>query len=258
MKGRWVLDLLINVMNKEIKVTEAIGFAFARFRPKPTTFRLGGVEFKDADHTIWGIAWEVFLSKRYNPPGFEIGENDIVVDIGAHRGIFTAFAARRTKAKIIAVEPDPENFLALTQLVHANHWNQVVPVNSAVTPKFVTVKLYHSQSSSRHSITGIDPVNSRKLIRFVEVQGCTLQDLFQEIPTIHFLKIDCEGAEYEILFNSGDQLERVRRLSMELHTLAPGADVDGLVRFLRKFFEKIEVRLLNNSLGFLYATHNQN
>ncbi|HLD38201.1 MAG TPA: methyltransferase FkbM, partial [Candidatus Nanoarchaeia archaeon] len=40
---------------------------------------------------------EVWIYKSYNPRGFEIKPKDIVVDIGAHAGIFTILASYYTK-----------------------------------------------------------------------------------------------------------------------------------------------------------------
>jgi hypothetical protein len=58
--------------------------------------------------------------------------------------------------------------------------------------------------------------------RTVEVECCTLGDIFERfsLKKIDYLKMDCEGAEYEILENATSLLRRIRRISMETHTTA--------------------------------------
>jgi predicted RNA methylase len=48
---------------------------------------------------------EVFIHKAYNPRGFEIEEGGVVVDLGAHIGAFTVFAARKAGV-VLSYEPE--------------------------------------------------------------------------------------------------------------------------------------------------------
>jgi hypothetical protein len=52
---------------------------------------------------------EVFLFKRYTPKYLLIKKGDIVVDIGAHVGVFSLMASRQGASKVFAYEPDLEN-----------------------------------------------------------------------------------------------------------------------------------------------------
>ena len=67
MKGRWVSDLAIRTIERDVTVQEAIRFSAARFLPKPTNFSLEGIQFRDAEHNIWAIVREIFLARRYSP-----------------------------------------------------------------------------------------------------------------------------------------------------------------------------------------------
>lgn len=254
MKGQWIFDLVYRVFEKELYPIEAVNFAKFRFQKKPATFTLNGIQFKNADHIIWSIAWEIFIAKRYSPKGFEIFENDCIVDIGAHQGLFTAFAAKRTKGQIISIEPDPENFCVLHDLVVYNKWNNVTLLNGAVSPKPGIAKLFKSNASSRNATTGVDPISAHPLTNFIEVKAYTLLEIIQNIPNVDLLKIDCEGAEYSILMNAGDLLKRIKRISMEVHPRTPGADLNGLVTFLRSYYKSVTLQMHpGDNLGFLYA-----
>ena len=51
------------------------------------------------------MTYEIFIKNIYLPDYLSIGENDIVIDIGANIGLFSLFAAKYTKNKIFAIEP---------------------------------------------------------------------------------------------------------------------------------------------------------
>lgn len=254
MKGRWVTDLIARVLEKEVTPGEAVRYTLARYLPKPTQFSMEHIQFKNADHTTWAIVWEIFLARRYCPDGFEIGANDVVVDIGAHRGIFTAFAAKRTRAQVISIEPNPENFAVLCKFREENRWKNVQTIQGAVAPEPGFIQLFQSGSSSRHTISGVDPVNKQVQSNSIQVQAYTLGDILQNITKVDFLKIDCEGAEYAILLNSGDLLKRVKRISMEIHLQTPGADLEGLHLFLKKYYRNIRIVKESSALGYLFAS----
>ena len=61
------------------------------------------------NNTILSMVNEIFFRKIYTPSYFSIEPDDIVVDIGANIGIFTLFAALKTKCAVYAYEPFPEN-----------------------------------------------------------------------------------------------------------------------------------------------------
>jgi hypothetical protein len=69
------------------------------------------------------------------------------------------------------------------------------------------------------------------------------------LSRIDYLKLDCEGAEYEILKNSTSRLKQVGRISMETHA-TPDRTVEDLVKLLRN--NDFEVRLFDGHR--LYAT----
>jgi hypothetical protein len=69
----------------------------------------------------------------------------------------------------------------------------------------------------------------------LEVRCCTLQEIFDRfgLERVNYLKIDCEGAEYDILSETpGSILARVDRVSMEYHE-QPGHRVEELGECLR-------------------------
>ena len=58
----------------------------------------------------------------------------------------------------------------------------------------------------------------------------TLEQIYSdgEIEQCDLLKIDCEGAEYEILFGaSSELLDRTRRMALEYHNVGSGPQQTG-------------------------------
>ena len=57
---------------------------------------------------------EVWLNNIYNQFGVKVEDGDLVIDIGAHIGIFSTYAAEKNKSgKIFSFEPFHDNFKIL-------------------------------------------------------------------------------------------------------------------------------------------------
>lgn len=70
------------------------------------------------------------------------------------------------------------------------------------------------------------------------------------------MKLDCEGAEYPILFNAPETIfDRIERMVMEYHDNVSGYIHHDLVQFLtnKGFNVKIHPNFVHNYLGYLYA-----
>lgn len=58
--------------------------------------------------------------------------------------------------------------------------------------------------------------------KYIEIQGISLKDVFDlnKINRCNFLKIDVEGGEYEILFNTPKEyFQRIEKISLEPHNI---------------------------------------
>lgn len=147
-----------------------------------------------------------------NQPDFNIVAGSTVVDLGAHIGSFSVLALRRG-ARVISVEPDPNNFKMLRANT-AQFGRRSVLVNKAVAGKTGELTFYKNRlNSAKNSATLKGSV-------YLTVPAITLEDLFREwnISRCDFLKFDAEGIEYEVIQNTSlATLLRIDRLVMELH-----------------------------------------
>ena len=146
----------------------------------------------------------------------------VAVDIGANVGGF-CYCARNSFETIYAFEPSPQNCGVALQVIEQLHLNNVQLFNLAVTAHAGRlVKLKHPSQSelSSGNITCQQEIG----------EGATLQDtgemcettslnqIFEklEIDRIDYLKLDCEGGEYDILEGFQDH-DKITFIAMELH-----------------------------------------
>jgi FkbM family methyltransferase len=185
-----------------------------------------------------GIFHEVWDHERYTAGLVSaVARGGTVVDIGAHIGLFSVFAARKLHARrIIGVEPDPPNFELLSRNIYANHLENAILVNVAIADESGERRIYNNPSNSGGHSFYARGASSRL------VTTLSLTELFKSsgVSECSLLKMDCEGAEMEILENTPDELLRiVSAISLEYH----------LDTYSPEWLEKLQKRV--EGLGFL-------
>ncbi len=169
-----------------------------------------------------GIINETWIRHDYSPGGFEINPTDTVVDIGGHIGAFTVKAAKQAyQGRVFTFEPTSANFPLLQKNVQDNKLTNVSLFKQAVAARRGTAQIaMATQNTGGHSL--IANLFESTPQPEETVATTTMADLFAEnaITRINFLKIDCEGAEYEIFFGMApDLLYRIDKIAMEYHEL---------------------------------------
>jgi FkbM family methyltransferase len=162
------------------------------------------------------VVWEIWNAKIYDDERTPIGEEDTVVDIGAHIGVFAVWAAKLAhRGRVFAYEPSSKNYDLLIRNRDLNDSDNLHIDNKAVAGKRGVVPLYLPAEN------GVLGSLLHDWSRFKEmVQATTLADLMadNDIEQIDYLKIDVEGAEYDILLDCpSETLAKVRRIVMEYH-----------------------------------------
>ena len=161
---------------------------------------------------------------------FRPKEGDTVVDVGAHMGRYTITSSKSVGAsgKVIAVEAHPYNFRILQRNLWLNKLTNVNALNCAVYSKKARLKLYLPDEdlgyTMHHSLmTNYLSTKYNKEIerRYVEVEADTLDNLLKSrrITTVDWIKIDVEGAEYEVLKGAKEMLSANKPISIlvEVH-----------------------------------------
>ena len=150
----------------------------------------------------------------------------VVVDIGAHVGMFSLLAATLwPHACIHAYEPEPMNHALLIKNIDSPPLSNVIAYNQAVCGHSGTVDLYLKEQTESHSTYNTPYGGKTKDI--LCVNSTTLVEVIERIDggVIDFLKVDCEGCEYDLIRNGIDEFRsHVRYVVMEYHEGKTGYD----------------------------------
>ncbi len=149
----------------------------------------------DSDADL-AVIEEVFGRGVYELP--DIRAPKVIVDLGAHIGATVLFFTMRfPTARVVALEPDPVNFAKLRRNVGS--MPQVTILNTAVSEQDGTITLY-----SGGRLDGWKSSSARPATRWqqpIDVRSMKLDNVLAEagIKEVDLLKIDIEGAEYDVL-----------------------------------------------------------
>jgi FkbM family methyltransferase len=171
-------------------------------------------------------------------------EGDVVIDIGAHIGRYTIIASKRVGAngKVVAIEANPSNFEMLNRNIKLNQLTNVISLNNAVYSKETKIKLYLPGEELGHTTYNtVMSDRARTEDKFVEVSANTLDYLLQlnEITDVNWVKIDVEGAEFEVLKGASNVLSKSKDIALliEVH----GKDTyEPIIESLRSYNFKID------------------
>jgi FkbM family methyltransferase len=160
---------------------------------------------------------EVFISKYYHSALRFINEDYTIIDIGAHIGSFSILFGKIAKAgRIYAYESFIESYNLFKENIILNRIKNIIPFNLAICSKPSSrLKLYIKTIGGEYAGNSI--YGSGK---FVKVNSTNLNELFKinNISSCDLLKIDCEGAEYDIIFNSPKRIfKKIKNIILEYH-----------------------------------------
>lgn len=222
------------------------------------------------------VVREIFHQRTYDHPGFELKPADVIVDVGAHVGVFAHWAAPQIPhGRLICVEPTS----AADRLEHslaANGLGNVSLHRCALGAPSSTLEMIdHPRFATLNRSSQFRP---SPLVRFLvsrrqkkgdaavaQVRQCPCESLEEilrreNVSRVDLLKVDCEGAEYAIIEHTSDSvLRRIDRIMMEFHVNHASHDLQALVTRLRQAGFSVEVekqwlRYLFVKTGMLWAT----
>lgn len=199
-----------------------------------------------------GIIQEVAYDPFYAMSRLLINGNSVVIDVGAHIGAFSLFAAARG-ARVIALEPVQENFQLLKENLRLNHLEGAVkPIKAALWSVDGTKEI--KKPSPWEENTGAGGFFYSDPTALVETVECiSLPTLMEKeaIDRCTLLKMDCEGAELEILPALSEQiLGKIDAIVLEYH-LRRETDFNDLLLTLYSAGFLIEWEKRGSSLGML-------
>ena len=193
----------------------------------------------------------VWMINEYNIEDFQIAQNDTIIDIGAHIGLFSLLVSQFCKTgKIFSFEPIGDNFDLLISNLKLNHIENIHPFNFAVSKNTSNVNLFLNSDQSAHSIFSSDSES-------ITVQSISLQRILDEnkISSCKLLKLDCEGAEYEIIDSLPlEYFDKIQNIAIEYHAADSKPELaKELISKIKNAGFTIKTRPHHNDMGFLIA-----
>jgi FkbM family methyltransferase len=158
-----------------------------------------------------GLA-DIALSRGHTFVATQICQSSVIIDAGAHRLEFSSDLVERFDCSSIAIEPNPG--LALSPKN-----SKIRLVTAALSDKLGRAAFEirdNLESSSLAPEIGAGRLSGRK----IDVDKITLSAIVREfgVDSIDLLKLDIEGAEYDVLFGLDEALsEKIRQITVEFH-----------------------------------------
>jgi hypothetical protein len=185
---------------------------------------------------------EVFLDRDYD---FPVRDNvKFIVDAGANIGLASIFFANKyPDAKIIAIEPEKENFLLLKR--NAEPYSQIIPVNAALWRSSGSIRLV-DPGRGEHGFTTVEGSNADGSNPEDDgdelVASLSMDDLMKTygIAHIDLLKVDIEGSEKELFEAADGWIDRVSVIVIELHERFKPGCVESFARATRHMNTMLE------------------
>lgn len=184
--------------------------------------------FLDMDH-VSNMRKEFFVNKDYEwwdqpKPG------DVVVDVGTCVGMFSCLALDSGASKVYMIEPNKE--LLHTAIKNTSPYvinekeSKVVPCHAAIMHKADHITHIYDEETAGD----FKPLT---FMEFVE---------FYDIKKIDYLKIDCEGGEYDILTKENIDwiYKNVGHIAVEVHRRHADSGNDDMIKFRNEFLKGYE------------------
>lgn len=173
--------------------------------------RRGAVITATPDHGLWPHFSDIWYHRTYTKH-FALPAGSVVVDVGANVGVFSLFAARKARV-VYALEPSSRNFALLC--ANTASAENIVPLNMACAAQDGEASLDVSSNPVSFSLSVGGASKHHETVGVI-----SLASLFEryKIDFCDFLKLDCEGSEFDIILDSEPALiRRAKRIVMEYH-----------------------------------------
>jgi FkbM family methyltransferase len=205
---------------------------------------------------LFPIVCEIFYNKIYERDYVKVSYGDVVVDIGANYGVFSLYSQQFNPSKVFALEPIKKTFNCLSQNLKEFG---VTCINKAIANEdgfevFALTDVNGNNFSTKHS----DGFHPSAMINQEIVETICFNSLVENynIDKINFLKVDCEGGEYDLFMTIDKNYlqTNVEKIALEYHS----HDIKNtILEILNDNKFTIEDVVGSSEIGLIYA-YNKN
>ena len=233
----WILDPIINrktlisVPNSKIKIS------YCNFGP--TTRWRAKLSISKEKNTIKWIN------------SFEDGAK--FIDVGAHMGIFTLYAAMVKNCSVVSIEPSSITSCILNLNVYDNQLNDKVVVYTSAAGNRKSINKYHMgymtiDAASGNPFNPVDPRGRDYVPTFSQgVVEITLDDLYRTYDYFDYVKIDIDGNEDRCLNGAKKMFNDKRLKSILIELNAKSDNYHSIVKMIESFGFELDNNLTSES-----------
>jgi FkbM family methyltransferase len=189
---------------------------------------------------------------------YEPVKDTVIVDLGAGNGLELCFFAEKIgkNGLLYAIEANRESYNLLKLLKQKNDFTSVKPINAAISDKSGTLWMELSDNYR------IGRTNKDK--RGAEVTSYSLDDFVKKnsITKIDFLKVNIEGAEYEMIDGMQKSIDIIENIAISCHDFLNVRE-DSIELKVKTFLRSNGFELYQRSTGdkvldsWLYGTRKE-
>jgi FkbM family methyltransferase len=222
---------------------------------KHTTYIKNILPFLDkkSKEDIQYIMNEIYCLNTYNNDFLYVEDGDVVIDIGFNYGLFSLQALDNKPKRIIGFEPNTQ----LVKWFNENIKDDRIELHeTAVSNKSGVTKFYENDYFGKSTIYSDINTADNKQSYLVKVINFNEFIETNNISKIDYLKIDCEGGEYDIIESIPDEYLRnnIRKIVIEFHHNIDNPRVINLFNKLDKCGFEIKKNYEHGAeTGMIYA-----
>ena len=234
-------------------------FLPARFSTRGTSLTFDVPTFE-----LYLVFKEIFLSDFYSIDEWinTLPKNPVVVDVGGNAGYFSMLLlSKLPTTTLFAYEPIERNFELFQNNININPviCGKARVFHRAVTGKFIDSITLFKEADSDNSVTAsvFQDFESHNL-KAETVKAISLEQILTEnkLEQVDFLKLDCEGSEYPIVYDSPPDIwKKIKTVFLEVHNLDEDKrNLKSIDQFLKTAGYSTTHRLASNGCYAVFAT----
>jgi FkbM family methyltransferase len=188
-------------------------------RPHPIKFQV--------PESLYQVFKEIFMEDFYEADQLikKLPDNPLVIDVGANAGFFNVLLFSKLKtARVFAYEPLPSNIRLFTKTIQQNESLRNIQLSQlAITgTSNDSIDLFTEDTDDNTVVSsvfaGFNKLNQKKITVPAKSLAAIIE--INNLEKIDLLKLDCEGSEYDIIYNTDPViLKKVNMMVIEVHQL---------------------------------------
>lgn len=197
-------------------------------------------EFSLSDNAfVFFNLYEFFVQRAFD--FLDIKKGGLAVDIGANFGLFSRYCLSRGAGRVLAVEANSTAFTYLQQNIKQEEGRVL---HKAIHSYDGEIEFHESENTL---VSGVyedrNDISQHGKIKTKNIECLKLDTLLKDEKEIDLLKIDVEGAEYEILEACSDEtLSRCSKIYLEFHD---GIEKKDRLENIKQRFSDLGFELIN-------------